>query len=115
MKYLILLFLFTFTNILVNAQDKFKFGEVSPELLKMTVYDKDSAASAFVEYESKTMYYDWNEGFSDFELVSDYVVRIKILTAHGADYANVSIPFYKGRNSTTTETVNGLTGWTYNI
>ena len=99
---------------LMHAQNKFKFGDVPQELLKMTVYDQDSAASAFVVYENKDVYYNWNAGYSDFELVSDYTVRIKILTADGVEQANGSIPFYKGRNSASSETVNGLTGWTYN-
>jgi len=100
---------------LVQAQDKFKFGEVPEDLLKMTVYEKDSTASSFVVYEKKDVYYNWNTGYSTFELVSDYVIRIKILTADGVEQANVGIPFYKGSNSTSTEDISGLTGWTYNL
>ena len=100
---------------LVNAQDKFKFGEVSDDLLKMTVYDKDSTASAFVAYENKEVYYNWNSGLGDFELVSDYTVRIKVLTAEGAEQANGSIIFYRGNSSRTSESIDGLTGWTYNL
>ena len=100
---------------LVNAQDKFKFGDAPESLVKMTVYDKDSTASAFVVYENQDVYYNWNTTYSDFELVSDYTVRIKILTADGVDQANVSILFYKGSNSFSTEDISGLTGWTYNL
>ena len=99
----------------VNAQDKFKFGEVPVELLEMTVYEKDSTASAFVVYENQDVYYNYNTGYGDFELVSDYTVRIKILTSDGVDNANGSIYFYKGRNSFSSEDINGLTGWTYNL
>ena len=99
----------------VNAQDKYKFGDVSQELLEMTVYNKDSAASAFVVYENQDVYYAWNAGFSDFELVSDYTVCIKILTADGVEQANGNIPFYKGSNKASSEDVSGLAGWTYNL
>ena len=98
----------------VNAQDKFKFGEAPEDLIKSTVYEKDSTASAYVVYENKDVYYNWNSGYSDFELVSDYTVRIKILTADGVNQANVGIPFYTGKTSASAENISGLTGWTYN-
>ena len=100
---------------LVYTQEKFKFGEVPQELLKMTVYDKDNTAAAFVVYENQDMYYAWNIGWSDFELVLDYTVRIKILTVDGLEYANGSIPFYRSNNSASSESISGLTGWTYNL
>jgi len=115
MKYIAFLFVWICCTPLVSAQGKFKFGEVPQELLKMTVYDKDSAASAFVVYENQEVYYSWNNAFSDFELVSDYTIRIKILTADGVDRANGSILFYKGSNPASTEDISGLTGWTYNL
>ena len=108
-------FVYIFCVSFVNAQDKFKFGEAPDDLVKMTVYDKDSMASAFVVYENQDVYYDWNTAYSDFELVYDYTVRIKILTAEGVEQANVSIPFYKGSTSASSEDVNGLTGCTYNL
>ena len=114
MKNLAFLFVCIFYIQLVQAQNKFKFGEIPQELLTMTVYDKDSTASAFVVYEHQDVYYKWNSLYSDFGLVSDYTVRIKILTADGVEQANGSIPFYKGSNSASSETVIGLTGWTYN-
>jgi len=115
MKYLVFFFIWICCIPFVNAQDKFKFGEAPEDLLKMTVYDKDSTASAFVVYESQDAYYTWNNGCMDFELVTDYTIRIKILTADGVDQANGSIFFYKGANSASTEDISGLTGWTYNL
>lgn len=115
MKNLILLLAWITCIPLATAQDKFKFGDVPKELLAMTVYDKDSTASAFVVYENKDVYYNFSSAWSDFELVSEYTVRIKILRADGVDYANGSINFYKGRNSGSTENIGGLTGWTYNL
>ena len=115
MRYITLLFIGICGIAFVSAQDKFKFGEVPQELLEITVYEKDSTASAFVVYESQNVYYNWNTGSSDFELISEYTVRIKILTADGVNQANGSIPFYKGRNTFSSEYVTGLTGWTYNL
>ena len=115
MKYIIFLLTCIFCIQFTNAQDKFKFGEVPVELLNMTVYEKDTTASAFVVYERQEVYYDWNTGYSDFELVTDYTVRIKILTSDGVEWANGGINFYKGRNSFSSEDISGLTGWTYNL
>ena len=53
MKHNLLLFVWICCIPFVNAQDKFKFGEAPENLVKMTVYDKDSTASAFVVYEKQ--------------------------------------------------------------
>ena len=115
MKHIAFFFAWIFCVSFVNAQGKFKFGEVPDDLVKMTVYDKDSTASAFVVYENQNVYYSFNTIYSDFELVYDYTVRIKILTTDGVEQANVSIPFYKGINSASSETISSITGWTYNL
>jgi len=112
MKYNMLLFVWVCCIPFVNAQDKFKFGEAPESLVKMTVYDKDSTASAFVVYENQDVYYDWSTTYSNFELVSDYTVRIKILTTEGVHRGDISIPFFKW--ITLSEKISGLTGWTYN-
>ncbi|MDR0540945.1 MAG: DUF3857 domain-containing protein [Dysgonamonadaceae bacterium] len=100
---------------LLPAQDKFKFGAVPRELLEMTVYDKDSTASSVVVHEENTVYYVVNSVTKDFEIITDYTVRIKILTSDGVDYANGAILFYKGTSSIMSENITGLTGWTYNL
>jgi len=115
MKYILLFIVGICCIPFVNAQGKFNFGEAPEDLLKMTVYDKDTTASAFVVYEDQNAYYNWNATYSDFELVTDYAIRIKILTVDGVDRANGSILFYQGSNSATTEDISGLTGWTYNL
>ncbi|MDR0798173.1 MAG: DUF3857 domain-containing protein [Dysgonamonadaceae bacterium] len=97
------------------AQEKFKFGNVPQDLLEMTVYAQDSTASAFVVYENNDVYYNYNNANRDFEIVTDYTVRIKILTQDGVDYANGSILFYKGRTAAASESINGLNGATYNL
>jgi hypothetical protein len=114
MKKLLLLSLI-FSIQFLNAQDKFKFGLVPQDLLEMTAYDKDSTAAALVVYESNDVYYDWNSTEKDFEVVTDYTVRIKILTPDGIKYANGAIPFLKGRTSASSENITNLTGWTYTL
>jgi len=99
----------------LTAQDKFKFGTVPQELLGMTVYAKDSTAAAVVLYEENTVYYDINNLTQDFEIVTNYTIRIKILTSDGVEYANGAIPFFKGTSSERSENIIGLTGWTYNL
>ena len=97
------------------TQEKFKFGDISPEILKMTGYDKDSTASAVVLYELCDVYYNVNPVTIDWEIVKDYTVRIKILTQEGVEYANQTIPFYKGNTRLNSEDIIGLTGFTYNL
>jgi len=100
---------------LLIAQEKFKFGTVPQELLEMTVYDNDSTASAVVVYEENFVNYDISATTNDFEIVTKYTVRIKILTSDGVEYANGVIPFYKGSSSLSSERITDLTGWTYNL
>ena len=113
-KFIILLECILFIQFLA-AQDKFKFGTVPQDLLEMTVYDKDSTAVAVVLYEENVVYYDVSGLTKDFEIVTNYTVRIKILTSDGVEYANGVIPFYKGNTSSMSENITGLTGWTYNL
>lgn len=96
----------------LSAQVKFKFGDCPTELLTMTTYDKDSTASAVVLYENAGSHYEINPTTSDFRIVSDYVVRIKILTQEGIPFTEIAIPFYNG---STKEEISGLTGFTYNL
>ena len=97
------------------SQEKFKFGNVPQDLLEMTVYEKDSSTSAFVVYEGKDVYYDWSASSDNFGIVTEYVVRIKILKQDGVEYANQAISFFKGRNPSDSDNIENLTGWTYNL
>jgi transglutaminase-like putative cysteine protease len=114
MKNLILTIAFISVISFLSAQEKFKFGECPMELLQMTTYDKDSTASAVVLYEKADVRYDVNSLTSDFQIVTEYVVRIKILTQEGISFAEAAIPFYKGKNKLSSEEIIGLTGFTYN-
>ena len=115
MKKFVFAIAFIFVISSLSAQEKFKFGDCPIELLQMTTYDKDSTASAVVLYEKSDNRYDINHVTSDFKIVTDYVVRIKILTQDGTSFSEIAIPFYTGNSRTNTEEISGLTGFTYNL
>ena len=95
------------------CQEKIKFGNVSVKELQMTNYPGDSLAPAVVLYENCDEYFI--VGTKDFLVVSDYTVRIKILTSEGIDLANHSFFLNKGRNNEDNDKYSGLTGYTYNL
>ena len=115
MKNIILTFAFIAVFSSLSAQDKFKFGDCPIELIKMTSYDKDSTASAVVVYENSDSRYDFSNASSDFQIVTDYVIRIKILTQEGTSHAEIAIPFYVKESRAGSEQITGLTGFTYNL
>ncbi|MDR0811165.1 MAG: DUF3857 domain-containing protein, partial [Paludibacter sp.] len=98
------------------GQEKFKFGTCPVELLQQTSYELDADAAAYVVYEQKEVYYTYSPKLNDFEIVTDYAVRVKILTQEGVDkYGNASIVFYKGISSFQSESITNLIGYTYNL
>ena len=100
----------------IFSQEKFKFGTVPESLLQMTVYEKDTSANAIVVYEDCDIYYDWSISKNDFQRVTDYVVRLKVLRQAGVDYvANNSIAFIQGSISDATEQITGFQAFTYNL
>ncbi len=66
-------------------------GKTSLEELQMTVYAKDSTASAVVLYEHANYYVD---ELNKYDLRTDYYFRIKILKKEGLEKATVKIPLY---------------------
>ena len=114
-KIFIITFLLTlFFSPLCLAQEKAKFGKISPEELKMAYYEKDSTASAVVLYEEMEARYEYDQN-SLFKVVSRYFVRIKILTNEGLDLANQSISRYIGNSNMESESLSGLSGNSYNL
>ena len=80
----------------------------------MTIYEKDTAASAVVLYENMDTYYEYdNELF--FRVVNRYFVRIKILTNDGLSQADQQIYRYLGATNRMSDQLFGLTGFTYNL
>lgn len=115
MKGSIVILFLLFATQFSYTQEKIKFGEISPEILKMNTYDKDTTASAVVLYEHCNMYYDVNSATAKFQVISEYTIRIKILGQEGVEFANRGIGFYKGSTRASSEEITGLTGFTYNL
>jgi len=100
-KGIIVICIFTMQLFVINAfaeKAPIKFGKVSIEELEMTHYEKDSTAPAVVICE----YGFWN--LRDYKFRK--IVRIKILTAEGLEYANNSYPSDDGTT---------VRGKTYNL
>ncbi|HRJ13840.1 MAG TPA: DUF3857 domain-containing protein [Saprospiraceae bacterium] len=75
------------------AQDaKISWGKVPDEDLKMTVYDKDTAAVAVVLFDVGALNLDFSK--ADIKYLFDRHKRVKILKRAGFGYADISIPFY---------------------
>ncbi|QNM86221.1 DUF3857 domain-containing protein [Polaribacter pectinis] len=93
MKKINLLILLLFTTLIVAQKKKSsKMGQSTLEELKMTVYEKDSTASAVVLYEHANRYPDNNKR----EIPrTDYYFRIKIFNKAAFDKANIAINLYK--------------------
>src|SRR5262245_3137359 len=68
-----------------------KFGDIPMEDIKMTLYEKDSSASAVIlaDYGESTMAYSEERGFY---LKFERITRIKILKKEGLDWGDFIIP-----------------------
>jgi hypothetical protein len=96
----------------VNAQKSpIKFGDVPMEDLKMTVYDKDSSASAVILADYAEAYVSISSVHASLNF--ERHVRIKILKKEGLSWADAQIPlYYEGSNE---EKVTGLKAASYNL
>ncbi|MEM6719706.1 MAG: transglutaminase domain-containing protein [Bacteroidota bacterium] len=96
---------------IMQAQD-FEFGEVSKAELEETKHPTDPEANAAILYEKNyiTMRYIQGEGF---QIETNIHKRIKIYNKDGFNWANHSIPLYKGSGDR--EKVSGLKAYTYNL
>jgi len=113
MKFLYSLAAFLIFNLNAFAQKPpIKFGDVPIEDLKMTRYAKDSSAAAVVlaDYGESSLVYTQTDGFV---LKFERIIRTKILTKDGLDYANFSIPLY--HTGSDDEKIVGLKAVTYNL
>jgi len=87
-----------------------KFGKISDEELKMSVYEKDTSAAAVILSDVGYSHFQYSSGF---KLVFEREVRIKILKKSGYDWADIEVPYYR-RNSDK-ESVTSIKGYTYNL
>lgn len=84
-----LLILALFFSVTLHAQEKFKFGSVSKELVERTSYEQFPNAEAVVVHEEADVRYDFLNGI--FKVIRENVIMLKILTQDGTDKATFEI------------------------
>lgn len=95
MKLSLSLTLVLFYFFIAHAQKPpMKWGKVPEEDLKMTTYEKDTAANAVVLCNYANL--DFNFATGDIQMRFEHHKRIKILKRSGFDQGDINIPFYKG-------------------
>lgn len=103
----IALLLLLFPVILIAQKKKStKMGKTTLDELKMTVYDKDSTATAVVLYEHANRYPDNTSNDSP---RTDHYYRIKILKKSSFNLSNITINLFKDQK------VKDIKGITYNL
>ncbi len=105
-KITFLLFLFAASIIFAQKEKSSIMRLTTLDELNMTVYDKDSTATAVVLYEHANIYIDPK---NDYNTRTDYYYKIKILDKTAFDKANIEINLYKKKR------VTDIKGITYNI
>ena len=111
MKKSLLVILFVSFGINSYAQD-YKFGKVSKEELKETVYPQDSSANAAYLYSKRNTSFKYIQG-QGFSVETEIHERIKIYNSEGFDWGTVEISlFQSGGND---EKVTGLKATTYTL
>lgn len=113
-NYLHFLFFLIFITSELYAQEppKIKFGKVSEDEMKMTVYAPDTTAEAVILFDdgSSVIKYSPENGFM---LTYERFVRIKILKQTGNDWGNFKIPIYSSDQNK--EDIGWIKGTTYNF
>ncbi|MEJ7643109.1 MAG: transglutaminase domain-containing protein [Chryseolinea sp.] len=112
MKILITSFLIVTSTFALAQKDPIKFGEVPLQDLEMVKYDKDSSAEAVVlaDYGVSSLKYTPSDGFS---LVFNRIIRLKVLTKEGLDWATFTVPLY--HDGADDEKLGSLKAVTYNL
>jgi transglutaminase-like putative cysteine protease len=104
----------TLTLVEIRAQKPpIKFGDVSPEEVKMSAFEPDSSAAAVVlaDYGESEVQYNQTQGFIT---AFNRVTRVKILKKEGYEWGNFEILLYTG-NPQYREKISGLKVVTYNL
>ncbi len=111
-RHLILLIIFISISHHASSQRKtFIYGVVEPWEYEMVKYDKDPDAEAVVLFDIGKSYFE--ERNNSLELVFEQHRRIKILSVAGTDFAEIEIPYYRGKSIT--ESVKEIRAITYNM
>lgn len=89
-----------------------KYGKVDMADMEMTVYEKDSSASAVVLADFGKSYFSWDE-INRFQLKFERHVRVKVLNKNGYDQGDVEVYLY--HDGSNKEVLVGLKGTVYNL
>src|SRR5690606_22956273 len=95
----------------ISMAQNYKFGKVSEEELHQKTHPTDPTADAAVLYRETKTEFQYSQD-SGWYMVTDYFERVKIYTKEGFEWANTSIPLYKGEGE---DKLLGLKGVTYNL
>ncbi|MGJ8743180.1 hypothetical protein [Polaribacter sp.] len=106
MKKITLLVLLASNIVFCQLERSSKMGQTTLDELKMTVYHRDSTATAVVLYEHANLYIDPT---NDFKIRTDYYYRIKILDKSAFNLADVAIHLFKEKK------LKNLKAITYNL
>ncbi|OKL41963.1 DUF3857 domain-containing protein [Pontibacter flavimaris] len=92
------------------AAQAVKFGKVSEDELRMSVYDKDTSAAAVIlsDYGFTRIEY-----IGELKVVFERQMRIKIFKKSGYDWADVVVPYFQQGQAK--ERVGSIKGFTYNL
>ena len=110
-----LVVLSTFAAVTAAAQSvtlNTKFGKVSKEEVEMLEYPLDTAATAVMLYDKRSIMVDLN-GSGDFMQTIDRHMRIKILKEDGLDWGDFELLRYVGTSNR--EDITGIEVITYNL
>lgn len=90
-----------------------KYGKPTKEELSFTTYAPDTTASAVCLFQDGKTYFTYNDSF---KLVTEQVVRLKILNPQGSSYADIQIPYYSPEdNKQEPDRIEKLDGASYNL
>ena len=107
--------LLSIQTLFAQEEPKIKFGAISMEDAQMKTYSLDSTAEAVVLYKRGDVRFQFDKyGHNDFQIVSNYHIRIKILKKSAFSRATITIPYYRIATGQE-EFVDGIDGATYNV
>ncbi|MCF4100945.1 DUF3857 domain-containing protein [Gillisia sp. M10.2A] len=109
-KFLLLLFCLCATTTFAQQKFNTKDLKVTQEELIATIYEKDSTANAFYIYENGYSRFDQN---ADYNLVTDYEAKLKILNKEG--YKNATVKIFLNKSGDRKEKLSDIKATTYTL
>ena len=111
-KNIIFMFLCLLVITTTEAQEDFKFGKVSKDILTQAEHPIEKSAEAAVLHEKIRSYYNYNDD-SGWAIIREVTKRLKIYSKKGLDRATFVVPLYVSGSSD--ERISGIKGITHNM